>query len=101
MLKRNLEYFKSDLISAGCNAKDLKNKIKGYYKDQFGAEPNISLECELNDGNMTADCSHVNVTEHVYTIKVPKSIADPSTLQVTPYFNTTLSNIDWIASDTI
>ena len=50
---------------------------------------------------LTNDCTHVNVTEHIYTITVPKSISRASSLQVTTYFNTTLSEIDWVYSDTI
>ena len=39
MLKEDLKYFKSDLIDAGCSAGTLKNKVKDYYKNQFGVDP--------------------------------------------------------------
>jgi len=68
MLKKDLEYWKSPEIVSGCSAWDLRGKIKGFYSNQFGTDPDVSLECELNDGNMTLDCSNENVTTHIYEI---------------------------------
>lgn len=103
MLKEKIEdgYWQSDEIAAGCAPGELKKKIKGYYKDHFGTEPTVTLECGLNDGTLTPDCTHVNVTEHVYTIEVPKSIPRPSQLTVTPYLNTTRSGFEWVYSSDI
>jgi len=101
MLKKDLEYWKSPEIVSGCSAWDLRGKIKGFYSNQFGTDPDVSLECELNDGNMTLDCSNENVTTHIYDIQVPRSISVPSVLTVVPVQNTTSSNIDWIYSDSI
>lgn len=74
MLRSNLEYFRTDEIRADTSAGDFRNKIKGYYKKEFGTDPLVDLECVLNNGTVTLSCSHVNVTERVYTITVPKSI---------------------------
>ena len=83
MLMKNLKYWKSDLIQAGCPPNVLKDKISWFYKNQYGIRDHridmeVTLECELNDESLTSDCSHVNVTTHIYTIKLLASIDGPS-----------------------
>lgn len=39
MLKKDLQYHQTNLIKAGCNANDLRNGIKDFYKNQFRVEP--------------------------------------------------------------
>ena len=68
----------SSAVDAGCSADDLKNTIKGYYNKQFRVTPEVTLECELDDKTITPDCTSDNVAEHIYTIKVPKSISKAS-----------------------
>ena len=99
MLKENQEYFKSDLMNAGCSADTLKKMIAGYYKGNDWGEPGVTLECGKSDGTMTSDCSEPDVAEHIYTIKVNKSIAIPSQLNVFVYYNTTASDIEWTYSN--
>ena len=96
MLKSNLEYFRTDEIRADTSAGDFRNKIKGYYKQEFGTDPLVDLECVLNNGTVASSCSDVNVTERIYTITVPKSIDTPSQIQVTPVANTTDADFEFI-----
>lgn len=95
-LKENLEYFRTAEIVSGTSANEMRNKIKGYYKNQFGVDPLVSLECELADLSRTADCSNPNVTQHLYTITVPKSISRPSNINVFAVQNTTAADVEYI-----
>lgn len=101
MVKEDLEYFKSEEIVAGGSAKQLRDGIKKFYKDQFGVDPVVTLECEVDDGTIDSTCSHVNVTDHVYQISIPKSINRPSVLQVMIWPNTTMSDIEFIYPEQI
>lgn len=98
MLKEDQEYFKTDEINAGCSADTLKKRIAGYYKGNNWGDPGVTLECGKSDATLTSDCSEPDVVEHIYTIKVNKSIAVPSQLNVFVYFNTTQSDVEWIYS---
>ena len=67
-LKEDLEYFRTDEIVAGASAYEMHKRIKDYYKNQFGTDPLVSLECELVDLNRTSDCTDINVAKHIYKI---------------------------------
>lgn len=101
MLKKDLKYYRTSQITAGCSAKSMRDNIKGFYKDQFGVEPQVQRMCELNNLTLTNNCTHEDVTTHIYTITVPVSIKRPSVLTVIPVANTTMSDQDWIYSESI
>ena len=101
LLKEDLEYWRSDNIVAGCSANSMKDKIKGFYKDQFKVDPNVSLSCELFDGTPAASCDEVDVTDHVYTIEMTKSIDRPSVLTALAVNNSTLSNVSFVLPENI
>lgn len=101
MLNSDLEYTKSAEIVAGGSAKSVRNAISGFYKDEFGVDPIVDLSCEVSDGTIDDTCAHVNVTDHIYEITIPKSINRPSCPQVMVWKNTTVSEIEFIYSNQI
>lgn len=53
-----LENYTVQDIEAGGSAADLKNAIKGYYKDKFGKDPDVTLDIECKDSTDTViDCA--------------------------------------------
>ena len=101
MLKENLEYWKSDEIVSGCTASQMRDKVKGFYKDQFRVSPNVYLECELADGTPALSCDELDVATHVYTIEMTKSINRPSVLTALTVANTTLSDLAFILPENV
>lgn len=76
------KFFPSEAIKAGCSANDLKGKIRGFYRQDWGTDPSVTLKCyEANAGPET-DCAGSTVHEYRYTIETPKSISVPSTTSI-------------------
>jgi len=75
---KNSKFYASEKIQAGCSASSLKGKIKGFYKQDWGCEPSVTLKCYDTAGTET-DCSTGTINEYRYTIETPRSISAPST----------------------
>ena len=74
MMKRDLSIWTSEELPAGCSARNFGYAVRRFYIEEHGAVPEVTLECELSSGARTPNCGSANVTDHIYTVRVPRSI---------------------------
>ena len=74
MMKKDLSIYNTVDIASGCSAREFEYAIRKFYLGEYDAMTEVTLECELTSGERTTNCGSANVTDHIYTIKLQKSI---------------------------
>ena len=80
-MKKDMDFWVSEPIEAGCSAGKFKAAIVEFYNSELGIEPVVSRKCyDSLDRRIDCDTEEPElIKDHVYQIKILKSIWNPST----------------------
>ena len=93
----NLEYIYSNNITSGASASSFRNSIRQVYRDVYNVVPDVTKICrDWEAFEVDCDNATANITDHVYTIVIPKSITGPSTTSIQLASLTTNSSLSQI-----
>lgn len=80
-MKQDMSFWVSNPIEAGCKPGKFKDAIKDFYNDELGIEPVVNRKC-IDFYDRETDCETEEpelIRDHIYLIKILKSIWVPST----------------------
>lgn len=92
----NSNWVKSNQITVGCTADEMKAAIKGFYSGNYGVDPIVTLSYRAVDGETVLEQGEDGIVYFVYQVEVPTAIARPSveTIMIVPL--TSFSTIEFV-----